>query len=145
MQFAKKTSTFKSPAFRVYTKSCLIHHSTLTYFAYETMKEKQKSLTNISIKLLRDRIGMPNLNLVNANATPDPYMENQYPAVSGTNKGVILEIRRERGIELIMEGFRWNDVMRWKAGALMTRTFKGIYFPGVGEYDMDKNGTIDLI
>ena len=100
---------------------------------------------NISIKLLRDRVGMPNMNMANANDTPDPYMANQYPAVSGANKGVILEIRRERGVELVMEGFRWDDIMRWKAGALMIRTFKGMYFQGVGEYDLDKNGTIDLV
>ena len=100
---------------------------------------------DLSIKLLRNRVGMPNMNMANANAAPDTYMAGQYPAVSGANKGIILEIRRERGIELVMENFRWHDVMRWKAGAFMARTFKGMYFPGVGEYDVDKNGTIDVV
>src|SRR5690606_21144262 len=58
---------------------------------------------DISIKLLRDRVGMPNLTLATANSSPDPYLKNQYKNVSGTNSGAILEIRRERRIELVME------------------------------------------
>ena len=116
---------------------------------YAESKAELGSLTqgdiDLSIKLLRDRVGMPNLNIANANATPDPYMAAQYPNVSGANKGVILEIRRERGVEMVMENFRWDDVMRWKAGAFMVRPFKGMYFPGVGEYDLDQNGTIDFV
>ncbi|WP_346320246.1 RagB/SusD family nutrient uptake outer membrane protein [Chitinophaga sp. YIM B06452] len=97
-----------------------------------------------SIKLLRDRVGMPNLNLAAANASPDQYMGGQYPAVAGANKGVILEIRRERRIELVMESYRWNDLMRWKSGQSLVRQFKGMYFPGVGQYDLDRNGKIDV-
>lgn len=86
---------------------------------------------NISIKLIRDRVGMPNLDKAKANADPDPFLADQYPDVTGDNKGVILEIRRERRIELVMEGLRYDDLMRWKAGALMTRPFVGIYVPEV--------------
>ena len=86
---------------------------------------------NNSIKHLRDRVGMPNLIKETANKNPDPFLEDQYPAVQGDNKGVILEIRRERRIELVMEGLRYDDLMRWKAGELMTRQFKGIYVPEV--------------
>ena len=86
---------------------------------------------NKSIKLIRDRVGMPNLYKKDANANPDPFLADQYPAVTGENKGVILEIRRERRIELVMEGLRYDDLMRWKAGALMVRDFKGIYVPEV--------------
>ena len=105
----------------------------------------EQSDIDISIKLLRDRVEMTNLNMATANATPDPYMAAQYPAVSGANKGVILEIRRERGVELVMEGFRWDDVMRWKAALFMIRTFKGMYFPGPGQFDLDQDGTIDVV
>src|SRR5690606_38545796 len=35
-----------------------------------------------SIKLLRDRVGMPNLNVQDANAVPDPYLLEEYPNVS---------------------------------------------------------------
>lgn len=32
---------------------------------------------------------------------------------------LIYEIRRERRIELAFEGFRWDDIVRWKAGKLI--------------------------
>ena len=97
-----------------------------------------------SVKLIRDRVGMPNINMAEANANPDPYLELQYPHVSGNNKGVILEIRRERRIELLIENFRWDDMMRWKEGATFTQQFKGMYFPGLGNYDLDADGEIDI-
>ncbi len=100
---------------------------------------------DLSIKKLRDRVGMPNLMVAQANADPDPYLADQYKQVSGPNAGVILEIRRERRIELVMESFRWDDIVRWKEGQLLTRQFKGMYFPGTGEFDLDGNGTTDVI
>lgn len=98
-----------------------------------------------SIKLLRDRVEMPNLILADANSNPDPYLADQYIRVNGTNKGIILEVRRERRVELIREGFRWHDILRWKEGQLLERVFHGMYFPGVGEYDLDRDGVIDLV
>ncbi|MBB5636826.1 hypothetical protein HDE68_002739 [Pedobacter cryoconitis] len=98
-----------------------------------------------SIKKLRDRVNMPGMNLALANSNPDPYLAGQYTHVNSANKGVILELRRERRIELVMEGFRWNDLMRWKEGHLLTEQFKGAYFPGAGNYDLDGDGKIDLV
>lgn len=99
-----------------------------------------------SIKLLRDRVDMPNLNMVAANTNPCPYLISEYPnANTETNRGVILEIRRERRIELIKEGHRYRDLLRWKEGARLAKPFYGMYFPGAGEYDLDHNGTIDLV
>ncbi len=97
-----------------------------------------------SIFELRDRVGMPKLDMAAANTDVDTYMADQYPGVTGANKGVILEIRRERRIELVMESHRWNDLMRWKSGQSVVRPFKGMYFPGVGQYDLDRNGKIDV-
>ena len=67
-----------------------------------------------------------------------------YTHVSEENKGVILEIRRERTVELSREGFRYYDIIRWKEGQTFTQKHYGMYFKGVGEYDLDKDGTIDL-
>ena len=100
---------------------------------------------DMSVKLLRDRVSMPGMDLTAANASPDAYLANQYTHVSGVNKGVILEIRRERRIELVMEGFIWNDLMRWKEGHLLAVQFKGAYFPGEGIFDLDGNGSTDLV
>ncbi|GAB3163230.1 RagB/SusD family nutrient uptake outer membrane protein [Telluribacter humicola] len=99
-----------------------------------------------SIKLIRDRVGMPTIHMADANAKPDPYQAEMYPQLKGANKGVLLEIRRERRVELVMENFfRWDDIIRWKEGQLLTRPFKGMYFPGPGNFDLDKDGKVDLV
>jgi len=107
---------------------------------------KQEDI-NKSIKLIRDRVGMPNMDMLTANAHPDPYLSNEqtgYPNVEGINKGVILEIRRERVIELLMEGFRYYDVMRWRVGKSFEKDFLGMYFPSTGDYDLNGDGNIDV-
>ena len=98
-----------------------------------------------SIKLIRDRVGMPNMSLMHATSNPDPYLSSMYAHVSTINRGVILEIRRERRVELVKEGLRYRDLLRWKEGSKVAKPFYGMYFPGVGEYDLDNNGTVDLV
>lgn len=116
---------------------------------YSEAKAEKGVLTqedlDMSIKLIRDRVDMPNINLSWANANPDPFLGEQYINVSGANRGVILEIRRERRIELIREGFRWDDIMRWKEGHNLPKLSRGMYFPGPGEFDLDNDGSIDLV
>ena len=85
------------------------------------------------------------MNLAATSAHPDPYLAKQYLNVNGSNAGAILEVRRERRTELVMEGFRWNDLMRWKEGHLLALQYKGQYFPGAGNYDLDGDGKIDLV
>ncbi|KAA0991997.1 RagB/SusD family nutrient uptake outer membrane protein [Dyadobacter aurulentus] len=117
---------------------------------YAEAKAEKGTLTQedleMSTKLTRDRVGMPNINILNANSKPDPYQAQMYTNLTGKNAGVLLEIRRERRIEMVMENFlRWDDIIRWKEGQLLTRQFKGMYFPGPGNYDLDKNGKVDLV
>ena len=99
-----------------------------------------------SVNKIRARVNMPALDLAEANANPCPLMSEYYPNVTKSdNTGVILEIRRERTIELVMEGFRMWDMFRWKEGQQFTKPFYGCYFPGLGEYDMDADGVNDLL
>ena len=121
------------------------------YLNFAEAKAERGTLTqsdlDISIKKIRDRVGMPNIDMAEANANPDPYLSNietGYANVTGVNKGVILEIRRERTIELAMEGFRYYDIMRWKEGKLFENDLLGIYIPGPGTYDLDQDGTDDV-
>ncbi|WP_290795180.1 RagB/SusD family nutrient uptake outer membrane protein [Flavihumibacter sp. UBA7668] len=97
-----------------------------------------------TVNRLRRRVGMPDLSLVTSNAAPDAYQAQKYPLVSGTNKGVLLEIRRERRIELACEGFRFDDLYRWKAGRLLGIHSKGMYLPALGAYDVTGDGKEDI-
>lgn len=99
---------------------------------------------DVSIGLLRARVGMPSLNLLNANTNPDPILQSLYPNVTDANAGILLEIRRERRVELVLEGFRYDDLMRWKSGKLLQEHFKGMYFSGLGQFDLDNNGSFDI-
>ena len=120
---------------------------------YAEAKAEAGSLTqadlDLSVNKLRDRVGLPHLNMDAANANPDPFLINEawggYQNVTGANKGVILEIRRERAVELAQEGFRYYDIMRWKEGKIFEKQYYGMYFPGPGEYDLNGDGTPDVL
>ncbi len=125
------------------------------YLNYAEAKAELGTLTQTdidnTINKLRTRAGVTGkLNMNAANLSPDPYMcapETGYVNVTGDNKGVILEIRRERAIELVMEGFRYYDLMRWKEGQCMAQSFKGFYLPATAinkAYDIDGDGTNDV-
>ena len=83
-----------------------------------------------SVNLLRDRVGMPHLE-VNVGFV-DPNWPNWEVLVSP----LINEIRRERRIELAAEGFRFDDLRRWKAGKLLDndKTYLGARDPGTNDY-----------
>ena len=72
---------------------------------------------DMSVNLLRDRINMPHL-------TMNPPMDPKY-----ANEGLsslLVEVRRERRIELLQEGFRYDDLMRWKKGEYLAKKPLGI-------------------
>ncbi|MEO5683968.1 MAG: RagB/SusD family nutrient uptake outer membrane protein [Chitinophagaceae bacterium] len=75
--------------------------------------------------------------------TADPYLKaNYFPAISDP---VILEIRRERGIELSLEGFRFSDILRWKRGELMQQEWNGFYVPALNTpMDLNEDGVLDV-
>ncbi|MDE7443028.1 MAG: RagB/SusD family nutrient uptake outer membrane protein [Muribaculaceae bacterium] len=121
------------------------------YLNYAEAKAELGTLTqadlDLAIKPLRTRAGVASLSMEQANANPDPYLassETGYANVTGANKGVILEIRRERTVEMIMENLRYWDIMRWKEGKRFLQPFTGLYFPGPGEYDLNEDGTPDV-
>uniref|UniRef100_UPI0023F23805 zinc-dependent metalloprotease n=1 Tax=Alistipes sp. TaxID=1872444 RepID=UPI0023F23805 len=54
-------------------------------------------------------------------------------------------LRRERAIELLLEGFRYNDLMRWHAGELLNKQWYGIYIPAMDtSYDLNGDGINDV-
>jgi hypothetical protein len=92
-----------------------------------------------SVKKLRDRVGMP--NLIIAEIATDPKWD--FPALSP----LINEIRRERRIELSMEGFRWDDIARWAAAdeLIVGKRPKGFLASqvAVNPFNADANGYLD--
>ncbi|MBI6118015.1 RagB/SusD family nutrient uptake outer membrane protein [Salegentibacter maritimus] len=97
-----------------------------------------------SINKLRDRVGMPHLDIASANSSLDPALVKQYPNIEGENQGLILELRRERRVELACEGFREQDMYRWKAGTTMAKPQFGIYISELGEHDVTGDGIPDI-
>ena len=115
----------------------------LTYAeARAELGELDQSDLDLSINVLRDRAGLPHLT---TSPSLDPVLEDQYPNVTGAQAAVLLEIRRERRIELALEGFRFDDLMRWGVGKLIEKEPEGLYFPGLGKYDLTGDGVEDII
>jgi starch-binding outer membrane protein, SusD/RagB family len=77
-----------------------------------------------TINKLRDRVAMPHL-------TMNPPMDPRY-----ANDGVsalMVEIRRERRVELFLEGHRYNDIRRWKQGKKFEKSDYGILWDDVAK------------
>lgn len=95
-----------------------------------------------TIGALRGRAGITG-GLDKKPTTADPYMMSIY---TGVTDPVILEVRREREIELILEGLRLDDLKRWACGKLWeTAAWDGIYIPALNTpLDLNGDGTNDV-
>jgi hypothetical protein len=98
---------------------------------------------DMSVNLLRSRAGVSPMTL---NPAVDPVQEARYLNIkSNTQWRELLEIRRERRVELALEGYRIDDLNRWMAGLLLENEPEGLYFPGLGKYDLTGDGIDDII
>lgn len=86
---------------------------------------------DMSINLLRDRVDMPHLKM-------DVAMDPRY-ADDGVS-ALISEIRRERRVELFMEGFRYDDIRRWKQGKKMLSPDLGMRWDAANIAAIDPEG-----
>lgn len=96
-----------------------------------------------TIGKLRKRAGITG-GLENLPQTIDSYLQSTYfPNVSNP---ILLEIRRERAIELCLEGSRLRDMKRWACGDLWVKDdWKGIYIPSLDTpLDINQDGIYDL-
>ena len=104
----------------------------------------QTDLDN-TINLLRDRAKVPRATLADWEANVDPVLLKKYPNVLSSQKAAILEVRRERRVELADEGFRYDDLMRWSCGDYFSQIQAGIYFPDFGLYDLNADNVPDVL
>jgi hypothetical protein len=114
---------------------------------YAEAKAELGSITqsdiDLTINLLRARVGMPNLTMSSITVDPD------WPSYGYDVTDVLQEVRRERCVELMGEGFRFDDLMRWRAHELFQyQSPKGAYYEDdiYAEYstlDSDSENYID--
>ncbi len=96
-----------------------------------------------TIGALRARAGISGGLTTKPTVVDDYFVDYYFPDI---NDPVILEIRRERAIELLFEGFRFDDLRRWKRGDLFKKSWTGMYIQAINQpLDVDHNGTHDVI
>jgi hypothetical protein len=113
---------------------------------YAEAKAELGELTDLdwarTVGTLRARAGITG-GLNNKPENIDAYFQEKFfPDITDP---VILEIRRERSIELYLEVSRFTDIRRWRRGELMEMEYNGIYVPAVNELiDLNEDGIFDV-
>lgn len=113
---------------------------------YAEAKAELGTLTDqdwaMTIGALRSRGGITS-GLDSKPTRVDPYMQKTY--FPDINDPSIMEIRRERAIELCLEGFRMDDLIRWKHGELLKLPWNGFYVPALNKpLDLNGDGKLDV-
>lgn len=98
----------------------LIRYAEILLIYAEALYEKNGIITDndldLSINKLRDRVNMPHLT-------------NSF--ITANSLDMRTELRRERTVELALEGFRYDDIRRWKtAETELPQDVKGIKITG---------------
>ena len=131
----KSSGTYDDPLLR-YAEILLI---------YAEAKAELGTITDAewaqTIGALRARGGIT-AGLDKVPSVKDPLLVKYY----GDLSAAVLEVRRERSIELIMEGHRQVDLKRWACGELWeTMPWEGVYVPALDtQLDMNGDGVMDV-
>ncbi|WP_158856589.1 RagB/SusD family nutrient uptake outer membrane protein [Lunatibacter salilacus] len=112
-QIGKAFNTGEFPALIMRYAEVLLNYAE----AKAELGEITQADLDMSINLLRERVAMPAMGL-------NPPMDPRY-ADDGISS-LLVEIRRERRIELFGEGFRYDDLRRWKQGKKLLKKDMGI-------------------
>ena len=96
--------------------------------------EMNEDIWNLTVGALRQRAGVHNIYPGSAGFVKDVWLTDYYNSVSPLPlSDILVEIRRERATELVMEmSRRYYDLIRWGCGELMVRRYnyqgwRGIY------------------
>lgn len=117
----------------------LLNYAEAKYELNGTLSQADVDLT---INALRERAGFdfskyPTAKLTVGQEPADPRLDKIYAEkLDYAVSPLLREIRRERRVELAIENHRYEDLMRWKAGNLLTVPFRGMNFLAVQDlYD----------
>ena len=126
-----------------YTDVPLVRYAEILLSYAEAKAEKgecNEAVWNATVKQVRERAGVKSIYPT----TADPYMVKYF--LGEVTDPVILEIRRERGIEFTMENLRQQDIRRWHMGELLVRAKTGMWIPAIEtELDLDGDGVAETI
>ena len=131
----KSSGTYDTPLFR-FAEVLLI---------YAEAKAELGTISNSdwaqTIGALRARAGIT-AGLDAVPTVKDPLLVKYY----GDLSAAVLEVRRERAIELMLEGHRQIDLKRWALGELWeTMPWEGVYVPALDtQLDMNGDGVMDV-
>ncbi|MXV49530.1 RagB/SusD family nutrient uptake outer membrane protein [Pedobacter sp. HMF7647] len=123
-----------------YAETCAILEKIGKYVVTQTDLDK-------SVNLLRKRGGIAALTLNGAGSVSASGTIINDPKRDADISPLMWEIRRERRVEFMMDGFRYTDLMRWKKGEYLDKAknpeaFLGAKVPANGKVQLDANGYI---
>jgi hypothetical protein len=107
-------STNDAPLFRI--EEVMLNYAELMW----EMGAFNQGIADMTINKLRTRVGMPTMLVGLINGSFDTRKD-------ATVDPVLWEIRRERRVELMGEGFRFNDLKRWKKGTYLSKQPLGVW------------------
>ena len=134
---------------RLNTNSTPIYRYAEVLLNYAEAKAEKGTLTKedwaTTIGALRKRAGINPASkaVTDLPTSKDEYLKsNFYPNIDNP---VLLEIRRERAIELCLEGQREFDWKRWAIGENFKKLpWKGIHIQNLGANDINGDGVVDV-
>lgn len=87
-----------------------------------------------TVNVLRNRVGMASMDMAEVNGWSVSYSVSEGYDIAETN--IVNEIRRERRVELMLEGFRTMDIKRWALFEDVFNGYKpvGAYFQELADY-----------
>ncbi len=128
------------------TNSAPVYRYAEVLLSYAEAKAELGQLTDAdwakTVGAIRQRAGITG-GISSKPTTVDSYLKaNFYPNV---DDAAIMEIRRERGCELCLEGTREDDLLRWGCGStIVNLAWDGINFPALDTpFDADNDGAAD--